>query len=118
MATTEDKTAALNNQLETAFKLTESLHKSTDAIIKQREERKIAKRKKNLLEMSEKIHDIKELLGEAEITAGKDEQETETAICKIEERVDIFEDAIDELDLKLLKLQAEAKRRAKEEERA
>ena len=48
MTTTEDKTAALDSQLETAFKLTEFLNKSTDAIIKQREEQKIARQKKNL----------------------------------------------------------------------
>ena len=118
MATTQDKTAALHNQLETAFKLTESLNKSTDVIIKQVEERKIARQKKNLLAKTENVHEIKEFLREAEITAGKDEQETEAAIGKIEERVEVFEDATDELDLKLLKIQVEAKRRAKEEERA
>ena len=54
MATTQDKTADLHNQLETAFKLTESLNKSTDVIIKQGEERKIARQKKNLLAKTEK----------------------------------------------------------------
>ena len=72
MATTEDKTAALDSQLETAFKLTESLNKSTHAIIKQGEKRKIARQKKSLLEKIERIHEIKELLREAEITAAKD----------------------------------------------
>ena len=42
-----------------AFKLAESLNKSTDAIIEQGEERKIARQKKNLTEKTEKIHEIK-----------------------------------------------------------
>ena len=118
MATAEEKTTALESQLEKAFKLAESLNKSTDAIIEQGEERKIARQKKNLMEKKEKIHEIKELLREVKITAETDEQETEAAINEIEERAEVFEDAIDELDLKLIKIQAEAKRRAREEEMA
>ena len=106
------------SQLEKAFKLAESLNKSTDAIIEQREERKIARQKKNLMEKTEKIHEIKELLREVKIIAETDEQETEAAINEIEERAEVFEGAIDELDLKLIKIQAEAKRRAREEEMA
>ena len=56
------------------------------------------------MEKTEKVHEIKELLRETEITAGKDEQETEAAIGKIEGRVEVFEDAVDELDLKFLKI--------------
>ena len=52
------------------------------------------------------------------ITAETDEQETEAAINEIEERAEVFEDAIDELDLKLIKIQAEAKRKVREEEMA
>ena len=100
------------------FKLAESLNKSTDAIIEQGEERKIARQKKNLMEKTEKIHKIKELLREVKITAETDEQETGAAINEIEERAEVFEDATDELDLKLIKIQAEAKRRAREEEMA
>ena len=118
MTTAEEKTTALESQLEKAFKLAESLNKSTDAIIEQGEERKIARQKKNLMEKTEKIHEIKELLREVKITAETDEQETEAAINEIEQRAEVFEDAIDELDLKLIKIQAEAKRRAIEEEMA
>ena len=113
MATAQEKTTALESQLEKAFKLGESLNKSTDAIIEQGEERKIARQRKNLMEKTEKIHEIKELLREVKITAETDEQETEAAINEIEERAEVFEDAIDELDLKLIKIQAEAKRRAR-----
>ena len=102
MATAEEKTTALESQLEKAFKLAESLNKSTDAIIEQGEERKIARQKKNLMEKTEKIHEIKELLREVKVTAETDEQETEAAINEIEERAEVFEDAIDELDLKLI----------------
>ena len=70
------------------------------------------------MEKTEKIHEIKELLREVKITAETDEQETEAAINEIEERAKVFEDAIDELDLKLIKIEAEAKRRAREEEMA
>ena len=70
------------------------------------------------MEKAEKIHQIKELLREAKITAEKDEQKPEAAISEIEERAEVFEDAIDELDLKLIKIEAEAKRRAREEEMA
>ena len=52
------------------------------------------------------------------ITAETDEQETEADINEIEECAEVFEDAIDELDLKLIKIQAEAKRRARKEEMA
>ena len=41
MTTAEEKTTVLESQLEKAFKLAESLNKSTDAIIEQGEERKI-----------------------------------------------------------------------------
>ena len=104
MATAEEKTTALESQLEKAFKLAESLNKSTNAIIEQGEEQKIARQKKNLTEKTEKIHEIKELLREAKITAEKDEKETEAAISEIEERAEVSEDAIDELDLKLIKI--------------
>ena len=70
------------------------------------------------MEKTEKIHEIKELLREVKITAETDEQETKAAINEIEERAEVFEDAIDELDLKLIKIQAEAKQRAREEEMA
>ena len=88
MATAEEKMTALESQLEKAFKLAESLNKSTDAIIKQGEERKIARQKKNLMEKTEKIHEIKELLREVKITAETDEQETEAAINEIKERAE------------------------------
>ena len=101
-----------------SIQLAESLNKSADAIIEQGEERKIARQKKNLMEKTEKIHEIKELLREVKITAETDEQETEAAINEIEERAEVFEDAIDEFYLKLIKIQAEAKRRARDEEMA
>ena len=118
MATAEEKNNSFGESTRKAFKLAESLNKSTDAIIEQGEEWKIARQKKNLTEKTEKIHEIKELLREAKITAEKGEQETEAAISEIEERTEVFEDVIDELDLKLSKIQAEAKRRAREEEMA
>ena len=118
MTTAEEKTTALESQLEKAFKLVKSLNKSADGIIEQGEERKIARQKKNLMEKTEKIHEVKELLRKVKITAETDEQETEAAINEIEERAEVFEDATDELDLKLIKIQAEAKRRAREEEMA
>ena len=68
MTTAEEKTTALESQLEKAFKLAESLNKSTDAIIEQGEKRKIARQKKNLMEKTEKIHEIEELLREVKIT--------------------------------------------------
>ena len=82
MATAEEKTTALESQLEKAFKLAESLNKSTDAIIEQGEERKIARQKKNLMEKTEKIHEIKELLREVKVTAETDEQETEKLVFR------------------------------------
>ena len=85
---------------------------------KKRKQKKSTKLKKKLIEKTEKNHEIKELLREVKITPEKVEQETETAISEIEERAEVFEDAIDELDLKLIKIQAEARRRAREEEMA
>ena len=52
------------------------------------------------------------------MTADEGEEEAEQAIKQIEERAEIFEDAIDELDFKLTKIHAEAKRRARQEEMA
>ena len=110
--------SALENQLEKVFELAESLNKSTEAIIEKGEERKIARQLKNLTEKTEKLHEIKELLREAKLTADENEEEAEQAIKEIDERAEIFENAIDELDFKLTKIHAEAKRRAREEEMA
>ena len=118
MTTAEEKTTALESQLEKAFKLAESLNKSTDAIIEQGEERKIARQKKKPRGENRKNPRNLKNSREVKITAETDEQETEAAINEIEERAEVFEDAIDELDLKLIKIQAEAKRRAREEEMA
>ena len=62
MATAEQEMTALENQLATAFKLMESLNKSTEAIIEKGEERRIIRQMKNLTEKTEKIHELKELL--------------------------------------------------------
>ena len=118
MATAEQDMAALENQLEKALKLAENLNKSTEAIIERGEQRKIIRQMKNLTEKTEKIHEIKELLRDAKFTADEDEEETEQAIKEIDERAEVFENAIDELDFKLAKIQAEAKRKAREEEMA
>ena len=118
MATAEQDMAALENQLEKALKLAENLNKSTEAIIEKGEQRKIIRQMKNLTEKTEKIHEIKELLRDAKFTADEDEEETEQAIKEIDERAEVFENAIDELDFKLAKIQAEAKRKAREEEMA
>ena len=52
------------------------------------------------------------------MTADEDEDEAEKAIKEIDEQAEVFKYAIDELDFKLAKIQAEAKRKARKEEMA
>ena len=118
MATAEQNMTALGNQLAKIFKLADSLNNSTEAIIEKGEELKIVRQMKTLIEKTDKIHEIKELWREAKLTADEGEEEAEQAMKQIEERAETFKDAIDELDFKLTKIHAEAKRIARQEEMA
>ena len=55
MATAEQDMAALENQLEKALRLVETLNKSTEAIIQKGEQRKIVRQMKKLTQKTEKI---------------------------------------------------------------